>query len=131
MEIIIISLILLLYFIAMIVSEIKQITMFTAIGEVALAMWNYVTKIYQIIFHKDDMISFPTSIGFDANGAFIPCIAEDEFSELKSIFDGLYLSNFECQTERRIRRTPCQEEGGVPGISKSQAGDDGLRYGKI
>ena len=40
MEIIIISLILLLYFIAMIVSEIKQITMFTAIGEVALAMWN-------------------------------------------------------------------------------------------
>lgn len=103
MEIIIISLILLLYFIAMIVSEIKQITMFTAIGEVVLAIWNLLEKAFKKIFHKDGgVISFPTAIGFDANGAFIPSIAEDEFSELKSIFDGLYLSNFDCQQDRYI-----------------------------
>ena len=102
MEMTIICLILFLYLVAMIVSEVKQITMFTAIGEVALAIWNYVLRIYQIVFRKDDIISFPTAIGFDANGAFIPSIAEDEFSELKSIFDGLYLSNFECQRDRYI-----------------------------
>lgn len=102
MKMIIICLILLLYLISMFVSEIKQITMFTAIGDVALAIWNFAYKAYLKIFHNDNIISFPTAIGFDANGAFIPSIAEDEFSELKSIFDGLYLSNFECQRDRYI-----------------------------
>lgn len=102
MEMTIICFILFLYLVAMIVSEVKQITMFTAIGEVALAVWTYVTKIFQIIFYKDDMIIFPTAIGFDANGAFIPSIVEDEFSELKQMFDGLYLSNFNCQQDRYI-----------------------------
>ena len=103
MEMTIICFILFLYLVAMIVSEIKQITMFTAIGEVALAIWNLLEKTYKKIFHKDEgMISFPTAIGFDANGAFIPSIAEDEFGELKSIFDGLYLSNFDCQQNRYI-----------------------------
>lgn len=103
MEMTIICLILLLYLVSMFVSEIKQITMFTAIGEVALAIWNLLEKAYKKIFHKEEgVISFPTAIGFDANGAFIPSIAEDEFSELKQMFDGLYLSNFNCQQDRYI-----------------------------
>lgn len=102
MEMTIICLILFLYLVAMIESEIKQITMFTAIGEVALAIWNFAYKAYVKIFHNDNIIFFPTAIGFDANGAFIPSIAEDEFSELKGIFDGLYLSNFDCQQDRYI-----------------------------
>lgn len=78
--------------ISAIVSQSKQMPYFDAM----LFLGKYLREILK----EKPVVVFPTGIGFDANGAFIPSIAEDEFRELKQMFEGLYLSNYSSQQDR-------------------------------
>lgn len=75
--------------IVIVASEVRQETALTAFGNVAIIVFD---KIKDILKREDELQQYPTGIGYDENGIFLPYIVQEEFNELKKIFDGLFLS---------------------------------------
>lgn len=55
-----------------------------------LLCWNYLKE----GFKQEQIIMYPTCIGFDLNGNFDATSVTKEFIELNSIYDGLYMSDY-------------------------------------
>lgn len=75
--------------ITVIASEIRQETALVAIGNVAIIVYD---KLKDIFTKEDNLTIYPSGIGYDVNGVFLPYLVQEEFCDLKKIFDGFYLS---------------------------------------
>ncbi|MBE5840916.1 MAG: hypothetical protein E7304_05860 [Butyrivibrio sp.] len=84
----IIILLFIFIFVMGVISELKHITLFDAVGTSAIWLINTIKSLAPT---QDTY--YPTGIGYDVNGTFSPGMVESEFNELGDILEALYLDN--------------------------------------
>ena len=84
----IIILLFIFIFVMGVISELKHITLFDAVGTSAIWLVNTIKSLA-----PTQVTYYPTGIGYDVNGTFSPGMVESEFNELGDILEALYLDN--------------------------------------
>lgn len=84
----IIILLFIFIFVMGVISELKHITLFDAVGTSAIWLVNTIKSLA-----PTQVTYYPTGIGYDVNGNFSPGMVESEFRDLDDILDALYLEN--------------------------------------
>ena len=84
----IIILLFIFIFVMGVISELKHITLFDAVGTSAIWLVNTIKSLA-----PTQVTYYPTGIGYDVNGNFSPGMVESEFRDLDDILEALYIDN--------------------------------------